>query len=188
VNYVDLWGLTASDTNGTNALMAEETGGASTAVVLPATRLSNWPVNSGTITSQWGPRDEPVPGTGTFHSGIDIAVPNGTPVYATGNGTVVQVANHTNYGNVVVISMDNGLTTADMHLNSTSVNVTDRVIAGQQVGTSGQTGTFTTGGHDHFTVWDNPVNVPNFGSGGMMNTRTTVNPVDYLPARPDSIR
>jgi murein DD-endopeptidase MepM/ murein hydrolase activator NlpD len=105
-------------------------------------------------------------------------------VFATGPGNVTQVTNHTNYGNVIVIEMNNGLITADMHLNSTGVTVGSTVNAGQQIGTSGNTGTFTTGGHDHFTVWNNSDSVPNFGSGELITTRETVNPIDYLPERP----
>jgi RHS repeat-associated protein len=189
VNWVDLWGLSASDVDWDNMPIMEDPVGITITASRPTDPiLSNWPVNSGTISSNWGSRPEPVPGTGRFHSGIDIAVPNGTPVFATGPGTVTQVANHTNYGNVIVIEMNNGLTTADMHLSSTDVTVDSRVNAGQQIGTSGNTGTFTTGGHDHFTVWNNSDSVPNFGSGELTITRETVNPIDYLPERPASIR
>jgi RHS repeat-associated protein len=174
VNYVDPWGLSPSDRANQTSIPQEP-------------MLEGWPVNTGTISSNWGPREAPVPGTGNFHSGLDIAVPNGTPVYATGNGVVSQVANHTNYGNVVSIQMDNGLVTADMHLQSTNVTVGTRVTTGQQIGTTGTTGTFTTGGHDHFSVWNTADNVPNFGNKGMIVPRETINPIGVLPNRPDSI-
>jgi RHS repeat-associated protein len=185
VNWRDPWGLSASD-NYNDYLYI----GAAPELVFTATAqaLSNWPVDTGYISSNWGKRDEPVPKTGAFHGGIDIAVPNGTPVKATGPGTVTQIADHENYGNVIVIEMNNGLTTADMHLDSVNVTKGSTVNAGQQIGTSGNTGTFTTGGHDHFTVWDNPANAPNFEVGELMYTKKTVNPEDYLPARPDSIK
>jgi murein DD-endopeptidase MepM/ murein hydrolase activator NlpD len=186
VNWVDPWGLKANDDDYLDAGTAPELVFTASAPTDPI--LSGWPVDSGYISSKWGSRDEPVPGTGKFHSGIDIAVPNGTPVHATGPGTVTQVANHSEYGNVVVITMNNGLTTADMHLDSIDVTNGSTVNTGQQIGTSGNTGTFTTGGHDHFTVWSSPANVPNFGNGEWINTGGTVNPEDYLPARPDSIR
>jgi RHS repeat-associated protein len=175
VNWIDPWGLEANDNNNPPPAVQQDP------------RLEGWPVNTGTISSNWGPRDEPVPGTGNFHSGIDIAVPNGTPVYATGNGTVSQVANHTNYGNVVVIEMDNGLVTADMHLQSTDVTVDTQVVTGQKIGATGTTGTFTTGGHDHFSVWDNVNRTPDFANGGMIVTRETINPTSVLPERPTTI-
>jgi murein DD-endopeptidase MepM/ murein hydrolase activator NlpD len=188
VNWRDLWGLSPSDNYDEYIYIGTAPELVITAPVPADPVLSNWPVDSGYISSNWGPRDEPVPGTGVFHSGIDIAVPNGTPVHGTGSGTVTQVVNHPEYGNVVVIEMNNGLTTADMHLDSVDVTNGSTINAGQQIGTSGNTGTFTTGGHDHFTVWDNPANVPNFGAGELINTRGTANPEDYLPARPNSIR
>jgi murein DD-endopeptidase MepM/ murein hydrolase activator NlpD len=83
--------------------------------------------------------------------------------------------------------MDSGLTTADMHLEKTDVSVGDSVTTGQQIGTVGTTGTFTTGAHDHFSVWDDKEKVPDFTNGGMIVTRETTNPIDVLPERPSTI-
>jgi murein DD-endopeptidase MepM/ murein hydrolase activator NlpD len=180
---MDLWGLSPSD----NYYLYIGTAPELVFTVPAPITLSNWPVDTGTITSNWGSREEPVAGTGRFHSGIDIGVPDGTPVYATGNGTVAQVADHTQYGNVVVITMDNGLTTADMHLNSVTVPVGSTVTPGQQIATSGNTGTFTTGGHDHFTVWSESAIIPNFGNGNLIVTGATINPREVLPPVPSTI-
>jgi RHS repeat-associated protein len=184
VNWRDPWGLNPSDKY-SGYLYA----GTAPELVITATvqKLSNWPVNTGTITSNWGPREEPVDNAGRFHSGIDIGVPNGTPVYATGKGTVAQVAKHTEYGNVIVIKMDNGLTTADMHLESISAVVGSTVTPGLQIATSGNTGTFTTGGHDHFTVWPESATIPDFGSGNLIYTKATINPREMLPPVPSTI-
>jgi murein DD-endopeptidase MepM/ murein hydrolase activator NlpD len=127
-------------------------------------------------------RRRPVGGVCGFHGGIDIAVPNGTPVKARGNGTVTQVVNNTYYGNVVVIQMDNGLTTADMHLQSSNVKVGDTVKTGQEIGKAGTIGEYTTGGHDHFTVWDAKSKVTTFTKDNTMVTRDTINPRDVLPS------
>jgi len=176
VNWVDLWGLSGNDANNQPDINPKPT-------------LSGWPVNSGRISSEWGPREEPIAGTGTFHSGIDIAVPNGTTVNATGNGTVTQVVNNNKYyGNMVVIIMDNGLTTADMHLQRTSVSIGDKVTTGQKNGETGTTGEYTTGGHDRFSVWDDRKLVPNFSNDNLLVPRNTIDPRSVLPSQPDTIR
>jgi RHS repeat-associated protein len=182
VNWVDLLGLKAvEEAEAINAL------GLAALTAMSPQMLSNWSVVAGIISSHWGNRDAPVQGVGTFHSGIDIAVVNGTAVFATGNGKVSQVAIHDHYGNVVVVTMDNGLITADMHLGSVTVQVGQTVTGGQQIGTSGTTGDWTTGGHDHFTVWDDASNVPNFGSGETMVPRDTIDPESVLPGMPSTI-
>ncbi|MCL2381509.1 MAG: peptidoglycan DD-metalloendopeptidase family protein [Treponema sp.] len=152
--------------------------------------LDNWPVATGQISSQWGNRPPPAEGTGGFHGGIDIAVPVGTPVVATSNGTVVQVTHHIHtsptrtisYGNMIVIRMDNGLTTAYMHLDRVDVAVNQNVIAGQQIGLSGNTGT-STGPHLHLSVWGPEANIPDFTDGNLMVTDQTINPITVLPPR-----
>jgi murein DD-endopeptidase MepM/ murein hydrolase activator NlpD len=151
-------------------------------------KLENWPIASGRVSSEWGKRAEPVAGTGTFHGGIDLATPNGTPVLATSKGKVSQVTDHAKYGTMVVIEMENGLVTADMHLSSTDVKKGDSVTAGQQTGKTGITGEWTDGGHDHFSVWTDRTKVPDFISGKTMVIRETVNPRDVLPKQPDTIK
>jgi len=191
VNFRDLWGLSASDvTFPSNAFTMDPPNPFSGGGIWPGRdpKLSNWPVDSGRVSSDYGPRIAPVPGTGTYHGGIDTAVPNGTPLKATGKGTVSQVTNHPKYGKMVVIEMDNGLVTANMHLDSSSVKVGDKVTPGQNIGKTGNTGEWTTGGHDHFSVWDDKSKVPDFTSGKTMVTKETINPRTVLPEQPATIK
>ena len=106
-----------------------------------------WPVQ-GTFSSPFGYR-----GSG-FHSGIDICNSLGTPISAADGGTVTYAgsgAGYEGYGNIVVITHDNGNQTYYAHLDSISVNVGDKVYRGQEIGTMGNTGR-STGVHLHFEI------------------------------------
>jgi len=110
-----------------------------------------WPV-SGTVTSTYGPRSL-LPGE-TFHSGIDIAVPEGTPVCATGDGTVRFVGNTDGYGLRIEVDHGNGVTTLYGHLSAADVRPGQRVQRGQVIGKSGNTG-LSTGPHLHYEIRQN---------------------------------
>ncbi|WP_448575579.1 peptidoglycan DD-metalloendopeptidase family protein [Thermomicrobium sp.] len=110
-----------------------------------------WPV-SGTVTSTYGPRSL-LPGE-TFHSGIDIAVPEGTPVRATGDGTVRFVGNTDGYGLRIEVDHGNGVTTLYAHLSAADVRPGQRVQRGQVIGKSGNTG-LSTGPHLHYEIRQN---------------------------------
>ena len=103
-----------------------------------------WPV-SGPITSPFGPR------WGSFHPGIDIGVPTGTPIHAAAAGTVLWCGWEEGYGNLVVIDHHNGLATAYGHQSRILVGCNENVAQGQTIGLSGCTG-FCTGPHVHFEV------------------------------------
>ncbi|MDE3190537.1 MAG: peptidoglycan DD-metalloendopeptidase family protein [Acidobacteriota bacterium] len=117
-----------------------------------------WPV-SGPITSPFGPR------WGGFHPGIDIGVPEGTPIHAAAAGTVIYCGWETGYGNLVVIDHHNGLATAYAHQSRIAVSCNEDVSQGQVIGYSGCTG-YCTGPHVHFEVRVNG---------------TPVDPLGYLP-------
>jgi len=149
--------------------------------------FSAWPTASGELSSAWGNRKEPTAGTGDFHSGIDIAVPNGTEVRALDDGRVSQVADHPQYGKTVVIDYESGLVSAEMHNSSISVKVGDTVVTGEEVAQSGSTGAWTTGGHSHTSVWDSASKVPDFTKdSSLIVTRDTVDPSRLLPPIPNS--
>lgn len=118
-----------------------------------------WPLPvAGTITSPQGYRTDPITGEISYHSGTDIAVPEGTPILAAAAGTVT-IANATDswggsYGYYVKIDHGGGLTTLYAHCSSICVTANQRVQAGQVVGYVGKTGR-ATGSHLHFEVHQN---------------------------------
>ena len=91
----------------------------------------------------------------SFHKGVDMAAPEGTPYYAADNGTVLYATSDGGYnggaGNWVVISHGNGVVTKYMHSLITFVQPGDQVVRGQNIGLVGSTGN-STGPHLHFQV------------------------------------
>lgn len=109
------------------------------------------PLPSGTISSTFGYRTF----DNSFHKGLDLAAPEGTPYYAADSGTVIYATNDGGYnggaGNWVVISHGNGIVTKYMHSSATYVSVGQRVERGQVIGAVGNTGA-SFGAHLHFQV------------------------------------
>ncbi len=103
-----------------------------------------WPVN-GPITSPFGPR------WGSFHAGIDIGVPTGTPIHAAAAGTVIYCGEESGYGNLVVLDNGGNLATAYAHQSAIAVACGQHVDQGQVIGYVGCTG-HCTGPHLHFEV------------------------------------
>jgi len=110
-----------------------------------------WPVKTSNnrITSQYGWRN--LWGTKDFHLGIDIAAPNGDPIYAANSGTVVSPPTHWTYGKCVLIDHGGGIATLYAHCSTLLVKVGDKVTRGQQIAKIGLTGQ-TSGYHLHFEV------------------------------------
>ena len=103
------------------------------------------PRGSYRITSPFGPR------WGALHGGLDMAAPAGTPVYAAGDGTVLEPAGTSGFGNVVVIEHGTGEVTLYGHNSTVLVRPGERVRAGQLVALVGSSG-ISTGNHLHFEV------------------------------------
>ncbi len=101
-----------------------------------------WPAN-GPIVSPFGMR------WGRLHAGVDIAVPNGTPVVAPADGTVAIAGPVSGYGNYVCVQHAGALSTCSAHNTSISVSVGQRVSQGQVIASSGCTG-HCFGPHIHF--------------------------------------
>ncbi|HLX21393.1 MAG TPA: peptidoglycan DD-metalloendopeptidase family protein [Gaiellaceae bacterium] len=137
---------------------SNSTTGSGSAPATPSAAGLIWPV-SGPITSPFGPR------WGGFHPGIDIGVPEGTPIHAAAAGTVIYCGWEDGYGNLVVIDHHNGIATAYAHQSKIAVTCNENVDQGQVIGYSGCTG-FCTGPHLHFEVRVNG---------------TPVDPLGYLP-------
>ena len=100
------------------------------------------------ISSYYGYRKNPNTGAEELHRGVDIAVPTGTVVYAAHDGTVMQAAYDSYYGNYVVITDSKGYTTKYAHMDSLTVSAGQSVKKGDTVGKSGNTGS-SIGSHLH---------------------------------------
>jgi murein DD-endopeptidase MepM/ murein hydrolase activator NlpD len=104
------------------------------------------------IASGYGMRIDPVYGTPRMHKGLDFTAPQGTPIYATGNGTV-KVAGGSNggYGNHVIINHGYGYQTLYGHMYRIKARPGQRVKRGEVIGWVGNTGK-STGPHCHYEV------------------------------------
>jgi murein DD-endopeptidase MepM/ murein hydrolase activator NlpD len=125
------------------------------------------PVTMAYYSSTYGYRIDPITGRNSFHTGVDLIAPTGTPVVAAAGGVVATVGFVPEYGNIVEIDHDNGLTTRYAHLSRSQVKVGDVVMKGQAIARVGMTGR-TTGPHLHFEVREKgiPLNPNKFLSLG----------------------
>ncbi len=121
-----------------------------------------WPI-TGRITSYFGGRY--IFGSYSYHSGLDISCSYGAAVCAADGGTVTYAGYKGSYGNLVIITHDNGTQTYYAHNSSIVVSTGQKVAKGQQIAKAGSTGR-STGVHCHFEVRVNG---------------TAVNPLSYLP-------
>ncbi len=107
----------------------------------------------GFISSNYGYRIDPITKKRkSFHKGIDIAAPKGTPVYAAAEGTV-NLAKYVTYGygNLIILKHKDSLATYYGHLSSILVRPGASIKKGQLIGKVGSTGR-STGPHLHFEV------------------------------------
>ena len=114
------------------------------------------PLPGSRVTMRYGQATHPIERTPYFHSGIDLATSEGTPILAAADG-VVEIAT-TDYapakpaGTVVILDHGAGVKTRYMHLGPLAVKTGDRVTRGQIIARVGLSG-LTTGPHLHFEVW-----------------------------------
>jgi murein DD-endopeptidase MepM/ murein hydrolase activator NlpD len=106
-----------------------------------------------TITSPFGNRRDPITGKISFHDGIDLAAPEGTPIFTPMDGVVIFAGELRGYGNAVIIDHGNGFTTLYGHIRDGGIKVDkeEKVKAGQFIAEVGSTGR-STGNHLHFQV------------------------------------
>jgi murein DD-endopeptidase MepM/ murein hydrolase activator NlpD len=121
----------------------------------PTDRLA-MPLTGSVLTQPFGPSslwfEPPFQGYPHFHTGIDLAAPENTPVQAAADGVVAVVgSSQVGYGNYVIVAHADGVATLYGHLNLALVKVGDRVSQHQPIGLEGSTGN-STGPHLHFEV------------------------------------
>ena len=140
-------------------------GSGSTSNVTPSTSGFISPLPGGAwVSDAYGWRIHPIWGDKRFHSGVDLAASQGTPIYAIAAGTVTTATYGDANGYYVSISHGNGYGSVYCHMTNYIVSVGDSVSQGQVIGYVGSTG-WSTGPHLHFEIHVN-------GS--------TVNPMDYI--------
>lgn len=115
------------------------------------------------LASGFGMRLHPILKLRKMHTGVDFTAPKGTPIYATGDGVVVEVQTEFGgYGKYVEINHGFGFVTRYAHMNDFNVKKGQKVKRGDMIGTVGNTGS-STAPHVHYEVlkdgrYVNPVN------------------------------
>jgi lipoprotein NlpD len=106
-----------------------------------------WPLN-GVINSTFGPRGA------SFHDGIDISAPEGTPIFAIERGEVIYSDQLRGYGNIVIIRHSGDMMSVYAHNQVNLVRVGEQIDRGAVIGKVGSTGR-VTGPHLHFEIRKN---------------------------------
>lgn len=117
------------------------------------------------LSSPFGYRVSPTTGASTYHQGVDLAAPAGTPIYATRSGVVSTASYGSAAGYYVTINHLDGYSSIYMHMTNYVVYSGQSVSAGQLIGYVGSTGV-STGNHLHF---------------GIAYNGAYVNPCNYVP-------
>jgi RHS repeat-associated protein len=167
VNWLDLWGLAPA----MNTIAGDDVG---------SVQLNYaWPVTSGTITTAFGIQD-PSPTGQTYHAGMDIVAPIGTPVTASTPGTVIKITTDTSFGNSVMVKNDDGYSTRYSHLDSFAPGLEEGSRVGQgnngDIGTVGNTG-ISSGPHIDYRVFASDT--------GLMTNILTPPPDNPIPGKKD---
>ncbi len=116
------------------------------------------PVKNARVTSQFGYRVNPVSGNYGFHTGLDLAADEGTPVSAVFYGRVIETGSSDVWGNYVLMEHSEKLRTYYCHLSEIYVEDNAVIRQGETIGLVGSTG-WSTGPHLHFEVRINGVRV-----------------------------
>lgn len=113
-----------------------------------------WPIDRTLMRGNigaFGNRLHPIYKRYIMHEGIDMGGPRGTPVYATGNGTIVSTRTVSGYGKQILIAHGFGYETRYAHLDKIDVALGQQVKRGEKIGELGNTGR-STGPHLHYEV------------------------------------
>jgi murein DD-endopeptidase MepM/ murein hydrolase activator NlpD len=116
--------------------------------------LLRTPLDGARVTSQYGMRTHPILGYSRMHQGVDFGAATGTPVYAAGDGVVVEARRWGGYGNWLRIRHAGGWETGYGHLSAYAQGLEPGQVVrqGQVVAYVGSTGA-STGPHLHFETW-----------------------------------
>lgn len=109
------------------------------------------PCSYNKLTSAFGWRESPTTGASTYHQGVDLSAPAGTPIYATRAGIVTTATYGSAAGYYVTINHGDGFSSIYMHMTNYVVSAGQAVSAGQLIGYVGKTGV-ATGNHLHFGI------------------------------------
>ncbi len=111
------------------------------------------PVNDGLMRSGFGSRRHPILGYTKMHTGVDWAAPMGTPIYASGNGTIEKAGWESGYGKYIRIKHNYGYESAYGHMTAFARGIEPgvKVHQGQVIGYVGSTG-LSTGAHVHYEI------------------------------------
>lgn len=140
-----------SSTDSTNAGSGSSSGSDSSITV-----GSSWivPCSYRKISSPFGFRESPTSGASTYHQGVDLAAPAGTPIVASRGGTVTIASYSNSAGYYVSINHGDGFSSIYMHMTNYIVSSGQKVSQGQTIGYVGSTG-ISTGNHLHFGIAQN---------------------------------
>lgn len=104
-----------------------------------------------TLSSDFGARTHPISGKVSYHFGLDLAAPKGTPILSFAEGKVRQTGSGS-YGNYLIVDHADGFSTLYAHCSKLIAKKGDSVKAGQEIAQVGSTGN-STGNHLHFEIW-----------------------------------
>lgn len=137
--------------NTNNSTGTNQGGGNSNTNTTPGS--SSWirPCSYVMMTSPFGYRTPPTGGASSYHQGVDLAGPEGTPIYAARSGRVTVAGWSNAAGYYVTINHLDGFSSIYMHLSSYCVSSGATVSQGQLIGYMGNTGV-STGSHLHFGI------------------------------------
>ena len=111
------------------------------------------PINGAQLSSSFGMRKHPILGYNKLHKGVDFAAPQGTPIFAGGNGVIEYAGNNGGYGKYIRIRHNNDYKTAYAHMKAFKKGISKgkRVNQGDVIGYVGTTGK-STGLHLHYEI------------------------------------
>lgn len=118
--------------------------------------LLRTPIDGARVTSGFGMRMHPVLGYSKMHKGVDFGAPTGTPIFAAGSGTIIEMGRKGAYGNYIRIKHNGLYQTAYAHISSYAKGLKkgDKVSQGDVIAYVGSTGR-ATGPHLHYEIMVN---------------------------------